>query len=400
VSGILEVINGAQISSSTFASGNAGNLTVSAGSLKIDQQLGGFTGIISDTLYNSEGNAGTVNVTVDGVLELVNGAEISSSTFANGNGGDVTVKAEILYMDGEFTGIYAQAYIDAVGYAGNVVIIAETVNLVNGGKIGIIADQALTEELLSNMPQNLIYISTKELHLDQNAKITAESTQNVPAGTIIIQANEAIIESSSITTSSNDADGGSITIQGDHILLHDGFITTSVAGSTGDGGDITIRGISDNETFAPADALILKGGFIQANTGADGASGGNISVNISAVIADAEGTLQIGGEERQEFLPGTNMNIIQAAAPGGEQGNINITAPEIDVSSAIVNTGAYFVNPAQLATNPCLAVNSTDESALIQGSRGGILEGPEAPLTVYFIGEHFGRLINEEIIHE
>ena len=81
---------GAEISSSTFAQGNAGSVEVKAGELRIDDSGNPdqFTGITSKANPDSSGNAGTVTVTVEGLLELLNGGEITSSTFAQGNAGE------------------------------------------------------------------------------------------------------------------------------------------------------------------------------------------------------------------------------------------------------------------------------------------------------------------------
>jgi len=330
-------------------------------------------------------------------MELRNDARISSDTYGNGNAYKVTITTQNLMIDGSDTSISSYASSESTGYVGSIVIQADTITLMNSGEIRISAFQTLTDDQLVEMPRNSITIHAQELHLDQASRITAESYFNVPAGAIFIQASKNLIENgSSITTASQDADGGPITTQIGSLFLQNAFITTSVEGDIGDGGNITIQGIYNGEIESTVDVLVLKNGFIQANTGADEASGGNININVSAVIADAEGKFQVGGEERQGFLPDKKLNIIQAAAPGGEQGTINITAPKIDVSSVIANTSAYFANPAQLATNPCLAVNNTESSTLIQGSRGGIPEGPEDPATLFFRGERLDRLLNED----
>jgi len=360
--------------------------TVNAGKLKIDDQesLQG-TGIMSDANPNSEGNAGTVTVTVDDLLEMFNGAAISCGTWGKGNAGSVTVNAKSLNINGE-SGISSSATSTATGYVGDVIVNADDIALMNKGKISISADQTLPEDRLDEMPQNSISINTKNLHLDKDSKITAESTANVPAGAIQIEAGNLVVENNSrITTSSNDADGGHINIQGDDIILMDGLVTTSVEGLSGDGGDITIEG------FSPADVLVLSGGFVQANTAAQGASGGNIFINAKAVIAEND-DLQVGGQQRQEFESGSGKNVIQAAAPGGEQGTIDITAPDLDISSALTNLSAQFVDPLQLPMDPCLAAGGAEASSLVLFGRGGIPEGPDEPSAVSFGGDRLDRL--------
>ena len=127
-------------------------------------------------------------------------------------------------------------------------------------------------------------------------------------------------------------------------------------GLSGDGGNITITGrsldsvsgdpvdTSENQIDFPddgsaiddnpADVIALDGGFIQANTAAENARGGDIRINTRSVIAQRD-KLFVGGEERIEFEPGKGINVIQAAAPGGEQGDINFIVPELDISGAL-----------------------------------------------------------------
>lgn len=395
---LLEMTNDAQISSSTWAKGNAGDVDVDAGKLRIDgiNSLY-YTGITSEATYTSEGNAGTIKITVDELMEMTNDALVSSSTFGKGDAGSVTVNAETLRINGESTGVYSKAYSMATGYVGDVQINANTIGISDGGKISISASQTVPDENLAHVPQNLIRINTRNLHLDGNSSITAQSSGNTPAGAINIQANSAIVENSGrITTSANDANGGNITIQADTLFLNDGLVTTSVEGTKGDGGDITITGLNTNEIGHPADALVLKGGFVQANTGAEQASGGNIYINTSSVVVDANGELEVGGEQRHVFQAGRNINVIQAAAPGGEQGTINITAPEIDISSSIALAHAYLVNSSQLATDACrLAANGIQGNSLVQGSRGGIPHGPEDPSTVSYMGKRLDNFLNK-----
>ena len=196
---------------------------------------------------------------------------------------------------------------------------------------------------------------------------------------------------SSITTTSENADGGPITVKAETLLLSDGLITTSVEGLAGDGGDIIIEGIA-----SPADVLIFDGGFIQANTAAEGAQGGDIFIDSRAVIAE-RGILEIGGKERKFFEPGSGMNVIQAAAPEGNPGDIAITAPELDITGILANLSIGFAEKLQMATDFCQAAAGQTPSTLILVGRGGLPPGPDEPSTVSFGGERLYKLLQEDI---
>ena len=368
VAGLLELINGAQVTSSTWARGDAGSVIINAEELKIDD-LGNMdwllTGVGSTAEPGSEGNAGTVTIMVDDLLELRNGAEISSSTWATGDAGSVMVNAKNICINGALTGISSAAAYTATGYVGDVLINSESIRLVNGGQISISAFQTLPEDRLAEMEKNAICISAINLHLDQHSQISAESSANVPAGAINILANRALIENSSrITTLANDADGGPITLQGGVIFLNDALITTSVEGVIGNGGDISVMGISTNECCIAADFLILNGGVIQANTGAAEAIGGDIFLNSGDLIASSN-NLEIGGAERYTFIGDTSHNVIQAAAPGGEQGLIRLSATPLNLSGSLQSLNADLTEPIQLATDPCSFSGKEGASSLV-----------------------------------
>ena len=105
-SGALSIVNGGQINSSTYSSGKAGTVKVSAGSIAIDAQGGAWTGIDSQAVGNTAnagktGDAGSVDITANGTLSIVNGGQISSSTYSSGKAGTVKVSAGSIAIDAQ-----------------------------------------------------------------------------------------------------------------------------------------------------------------------------------------------------------------------------------------------------------------------------------------------------------
>src|SRR5207244_1217127 len=133
-------LNGGEISSSTSTDGNGGNVNVIAdGSLLIDGACSGiFADAIVDTLVlnviEGTGNAGNVTVQA-GNLTIANGGEISSSTTSLGNGGTVGVMADSLLIGGANSGIFAIAGSGSNGDAGSLVVHARDLAIINGGQI-------------------------------------------------------------------------------------------------------------------------------------------------------------------------------------------------------------------------------------------------------------------------
>jgi filamentous hemagglutinin family protein len=378
--GELRMKGGSWVSSDTYLSGNAGRVIIDAGEL----QMEGRSRVRSHTY--SSGNAGRVIIDA-GELQMGGGSWIGSDTNWLGNAGSVIINADGLKL--EDSCITSTALPKSQGYIGDITINSGAITLLNGSQINIKARQTLSEDRLSDMPDHSINISTGQLNLDQNSHITAESDGNVPAGAINVRADNLVLEnSSSLTTASANADAGPITLKGDNIIVRDGYITTSAGESSGNGGDITLTGLD----AGPADVLVLQGGFIQANAEAPGASGGDILIDTKAVIAEG-GELDVGDPERWEFQACSGLNVIQAAAPGGEHGTVDLTAPELDIAASLVDLSTGFAAPIRLATDYCQALGGQQASSLAWVGRGGLPMEQDSPWVVPFGADRLDRLL-------
>ena len=187
------------------------------------------------------------------------------------------------------------------------------------------------------------------------------STGNLASSDIdILFADSLQLSSSRITTSANDGNGGRIRILGGSaVSLNQSRINTSVVGTSGNGGDILIN----------ADAMALNSGFIQANTSASLASGGRVSVNVRTLAASGN-TAFVGGQTPFLFTPDIfGFNVIQAAAPTGLSGTVQVTSPVIDLSGSLGRLGAPVMDVAQLGRTPCQIAGG---SSLVQAGQGGL----------------------------
>lgn len=390
VTGMI-VINKAEISSSTFGTGNAGSITIQAENLRIngDGENSFSAGIWSSSLFkNKSGDAGLVKIQMNGLIELFNGACISSSTTGTGNAGNLEIVANELLIDNSSIigmAIQASEVQTSTGGVGNISINAKLVTLNNKSYI---ANKAyLLTDQIEYIANKNISIKADQLILNKESFITSRSYQNVPAAAIHIEAKHLSVENSWITTSANHADGGPITLQGKTITLKDGLVNTSVEGQKGDGGDITVA--------VPAGVLLLDGGYIQANSAAQDAKGGDIIINADAVIA-SRGVLEVGGKERKDFDTDKGQNIIQAAAPGGEKGDIYVTAPNLDIAAGLVNLPSKLTDLVQPVTDPCDLAAAENPNVLIVLGRGGLPAGPQQPTAVLFSKDRLDRLLESD----
>jgi filamentous hemagglutinin family protein len=313
--GQLTLSDGAAIISSTFGEGNAGALTIRA------TESIALSGLNADGLGSSleatvrewaTGDAG--NLTVEtGQLTLSDGAVISSSTFGEGNAGDLSIRATEsialsgLNADGFGSSLQNGVAPQATGDAGNLTvetgqltlsdgafITSATFGQGNAGNLTIRAAESLTLSGLNSrgVPSWLaarvrseasgnagnLTVETGQLSLSDGALISSETLGNGNAGTVSVLADEVSLrdEAKITVTGVGEFSPGSIRINSDRLLLDNQSAITADTES-GNQGNIEL---STNSLFLRHNSNI--------RTNATGeATGGNITIN-SGVLAALE----------------------------------------------------------------------------------------------------------------
>ncbi|MCT7953971.1 two-partner secretion domain-containing protein [Laspinema palackyanum] len=205
----LTVSDGAVISSSTDARGNAGTLTVRASesvTLRGSDSWGNRSKL--ETFVNSgvTGNAGSITVETEQLL-LLNGASISSETIGNGNAGDVTITAEqVSLFDG------SQIRVSAKG------AFSPGMLTVRAGEILLDNQASLLGETESGSQGNITIAANSTL-LRRHSQITTNATGSATGGNIILDtAILGAFENSDISANSEQSQGGIVTIQAEGIF--------------------------------------------------------------------------------------------------------------------------------------------------------------------------------------
>lgn len=262
-------------------------------------------------------------------------------------------------MDGYVSKISAAAADGSSGQTGSVGVAANDITLSNGGQISI-ENNAAVDKPDSLTPTSISVSAPRITLLNSQNAITTKSTGNVAAGSIRITASEKLyLDPSGITTTSNEGNGGAIDITAGTLWLDNSQIATSVTGLAGNGGDISIA----------ANSLIMNTGFVQANTAAANASGGLVSISAQNLIPSGN-TLFLGGDTPHAFQPGVfGFNVIQAAAPTGISGMVQISSPTLDVSASLVGLNTRMMRNDDIARHPC---ENTGGSSLSSVGRGGL----------------------------
>lgn len=338
------------IASGTRSGNDAGSITVTTPWLYVADR-----GVINTSTGRfGESGAGRIDISVDR-LDLVNLGRLASIEFGHtASGGHIAVTArESISLDGGK--IIAEGGNEAA--AGRLILTAPVVSLRNG---------LITTSNSEYATSGGIEITADRLSLSAGSRIESNSTSMSGAGNIDLHVRDrADLRDSAVSTTSYNGRGGNVTLDGSAtgdpaqaLVMRNSLLTTSVLGLVGDGGDISLN----------ARALALATGFIQANTVATNATGGNIAIDVGSLIPSGN-ILFVGGTTPYDFAADlANFNVIQAAAPTGINGAINISSPALDISGSLVGLNAAMIEVGGLGRNPCQA---TAGSSLVQVGRGG-----------------------------
>jgi filamentous hemagglutinin family protein len=344
--GGLTVTGGAEISSSTAGQGNGGTVTVKSQGLLSVSGRGGILALASAT---ASGNAGSVTVTAPQTT-VTSGAEIASTTAGAGAGGAVAVMTPgALVLDGmgvSGTQIAASA-MGAQSGAGGLVTIAASNLTVEGGA------QIASSTAGPGKGGDIDIILTSDIVLpDPGPQISARSTGKGDAGTVTVSAFRLLMSNGAgISTEALSANGGNITISlSDFLhLRNNGKITTEVDGSTGNGGNILIdpRYIVLDDSQIIADAL-------------GSGRNGNIDIQANAFVESAN-------------------SLVKAT------GLVTFSDPRPDINGAIFVLSSELRSAAQVLRNSCAAQAGLPQSNLVEAGRGGLPQDPDATLPALYI---------------
>ncbi len=237
------------------------------------------------------GAPGDVNIRAHTLVQLLNGGMISTASSGQGPGGSITVEAPSIDMKGAVI----QATTKGSDRGGNITLSAETVNLT------------------------------------ERSAIMADSLGTGRAGTVTIQGlngslgtRAIILDSSSISVSTIEADGGNILVysQGRVELRNQSALTTSVGNGQVSGGNITI----DSKVG------LLEHSEIRAD--AFGGPGGNITIQADGFIADAN-------------------SVVSASSAQSIDGTVSIQGLA-DLSGSLTPIDPDFASTAALQSDPCI----------------------------------------------
>lgn len=415
----IELRHASQIDSgTTLGSGDSGSVTISGDALVLDE----MSSITTTTEEGGAAGAITINV---GAIQLLAGSVITSnaevppgSPGTSGAAGDIHIAANSLIISG-----YAATGAELIhsnigafagpgaGKAGNVAIVADSVQLLDGGTItafsnnqfdgGVVTIEAQTVEvrgaapdIYAGLPAGFgMYISTPDIGL--NSAFITDTFATGAAGTIIVRAqNISFVDGGMArTNTSSSGRGGTIIICPDGTLLIAGegsaLVANSSAGSTGNAGTIGVRAdevvLEDGGRITVASAGSGRGGqvIVQAHIfNMTNAGGAGPATAINTLVSGAAGAGSLEGAGQVAILAG-EMNVVggsvvttdtTGSAPAGRivirAGELNLEGADTLVSSASTSSNRGNAGVIDIAARN-LTIDGARISTLSQTGSGG-----------------------------
>ncbi|MDM8546088.1 filamentous hemagglutinin N-terminal domain-containing protein [Candidatus Venteria ishoeyi] len=385
----LEVNGGSQISAAAYI-GSGGNINIQAENLIIKGRSSIHSGIFSNAI--NSGLGGDISIQTQS-LNLLGGGQIRVETQGSGQAGSILIESDNLNINGTKTVLVAATL--GNGDAGKIDIHTNNLNLSNEGQIitgsgnnqylngsgkgGSLyiktnkklqisgADTGLFNNTFTSGAGGITQISAKEILLEHGASIETGSRNSGHAGDILLATeNLEMYEGGFISSASLDpatGDAGSINIiTGDSIYLKNSRLHTSA--TQADGGDIHLSSPS---------YLYLENSEISTSVSTEYGDGGNINLSPKFIVIDNSdiiaqayegqgGNIDITTTGMFHFSPEISNNI-DASSALGINGVVDISAPEVDLSSMLQFLTPDFLSNELMQT--CTSHTLEDSSRLI-----------------------------------
>lgn len=312
--GNLTIQNGAQVVSSSFRGGTAGDVLVDAKAINL---LGfnpnSLIGSLLSSVTQGFGDGGNVLVNTN-QLTLQEGGRVDASSLAFGDAGSVTINArDFVRVSGKIPGSINSSLIISAA-----------------NKVDPVIREGLGLPEIPTGSSGNVTVRTKLLEVLNGAQITVRNDGPADAGTLALNADAITLDQGGITASTAGGDGGNIDLKFDSLLLlRNGSSITASALGNGDGGNIVID----------PDLVVLLGGS-QISANADQGSGGLVSITTKGLFVSPDSSISAISNSGVEF-----------------NGIVELNTPNQDFAKA--------------ATLPAPAPQAPETSSVCQGRPGG-----------------------------
>jgi filamentous hemagglutinin family protein len=362
----LNVSNGGQILTSSFGTGNAGELSIAAtdsinvvnpnsriitssfgstgngGKLSIStSQLNVSEAAVVGTNSFGAGKAGDLSITNADTVTVSNQGFLSTGSLGAGDGGTLSIQTRRLdVINGGVDGGISTSAI-GTGNSGNLSIVAtESMNVVGGSNV-------ITSSDKGTGIAGRIDITTNKLSIRDGSRLVSSTIGAGDAGDVTIRATDSI-EVLNLSKLSSDTFGsgnaGDLNIETGTLSIQNAEVSTGTFdNSSGQGGNLSIKA-SNVEVIGGSIATAARGQGeggdlrLQANS-LNLNNGGSISSSSEGKSnAGNAGDIWINLSDRLD----SNRGIIAATSAQTGGGDINITADDIRLTNSSIISSSVF----------------------------------------------------------
>jgi large exoprotein involved in heme utilization and adhesion len=397
----LLISDGARVTASTFGAGKAGNLRVNASQevqVSGESADGQFpSNLLAQANENTTGDAGNLTI-ITGRLLILDGGQVSTGTFGAGKGGNLTVNtSQEVQVSGESTDARFSSALsvqtEGTGDAGNLTVTTPTLLVRDGAQVSAgTRSTGRGGDLIVNASQEvqLIGISADG---QSSSGLFSSALFGATAGNLTITTRQmSVRDGARVTVSSPQGQAGSLSITADSLTLNRGTISAETAKSDAQGGaNINLSSLEllrlDNESLISATAL-------------EDANGGNITIDSTLIVATpptaSEGsditanaiqgnggsvTITTQGLFGIEFRENrTPQNDITVSSEFGISGVFEQNTPGIDPSRGLAELPTDVVNAAAMIDRHCNPGEAAQRSTFVVTGRGGLPPNPNDTL--------------------
>ena len=362
----LSVTKGALISAGTRGNQIGGKIEVVADTVVIDGQGAATQTAISSETAGGRGRGGDIEINAREV-QILDGGTISTNTFGPGEGGDIQIgKAKAagnVTLDGRgsrlFTGITAGTSVGSSGAGGGVRMESADVEIRN--------EALVNASTLGAGKGGNIEIVAGNVSLDTGG-IAALARGTGDADSVSIDASGRVVisDASTVNVTSEQSNGGDISITGAEISVVDSEINALAEGISPNGVAAPNRGNGGNVRLNASGQILVQDGVISAQARRDG---GNISATADQIVFQrgqilANAILGNGGNislRSQIYLPSAE-SIIDASSQFGIDGNVAIESPNTNVGGSLIFLPSNLLDAESFLAARCV-VRGTDAAS-------------------------------------
>lgn len=221
---LLSAQSGAAIETSTAWDGDAGAVAITVGSLSLDEGAAIRSRSGADRLDRGltagTGNAGQINVTADNNISISGrlpssgeGSSVTTSTFGDGNGGDIVLSAgsQVELTSG---GNVSADSLALVGTGGG---LTGNINITSGGSI-VLSDGTISTQAVTSDGGNIKLTAPNVVRLSGSQITTSVESGVGGGGNINIDPQFIILNSSQITANAFGGPGGNISLTANNFV--------------------------------------------------------------------------------------------------------------------------------------------------------------------------------------